>query len=49
MILIWAMSSSPDQVVGYEYGKQTDGGLKPRDHVYPASALLLERVRNFWE
>jgi nucleoside phosphorylase/tetratricopeptide (TPR) repeat protein len=37
-----------DQVVGYEYGKQTDGGLKPRDHVYPASALLLERVRNFW-
>lgn len=38
-----------DQVVGYEYGKQTDGGLKPRDHVYPASALLLERVRNFWD
>ena len=36
-----------DQVVGYDYGKQTDEGLKPRDHVYPSSALLLERVRNF--
>jgi GH25 family lysozyme M1 (1,4-beta-N-acetylmuramidase)/nucleoside phosphorylase/O-acetyl-ADP-ribose deacetylase (regulator of RNase III) len=38
-----------DQVVGYEYGKLTDGGIKPRDHVYPTSALLLDRMRNFWE
>ena len=37
-----------DQVIGYEYGKQLDDVLKPRDHVYPSSALLLERVRNFW-
>jgi nucleoside phosphorylase/tetratricopeptide (TPR) repeat protein len=36
-----------DQVVGYDYGKQYDNALKPRDHVYPSSALLLERVRNF--
>jgi nucleoside phosphorylase len=38
-----------DQVVGYEYGKMTDKGIKPRDHVYPASALLLDRVRSFWD
>lgn len=38
-----------DQVVGYEYGKVEDERIKPRDHVYPASALLLERVRNFWD
>jgi nucleoside phosphorylase/tetratricopeptide (TPR) repeat protein len=38
-----------DQVVGYEYGKVTDGGIKPRNRVYPASALLLDRVRNFWD
>jgi nucleoside phosphorylase len=38
-----------DQVVGYEYGKITDGGLRSRDHVYPASALLLDRVRNYWD
>jgi nucleoside phosphorylase len=43
-----------DQVVGYEYGKVTDHEskpyeIKPRDRVYPASALLLERVRNFWD
>jgi len=38
-----------DQVIGYDYGKQYDGFIKPRDHVYPASALLLERVRNFWD
>jgi nucleoside phosphorylase len=38
-----------DQIVGYEYGKVTDQGLKPRDRVYPASALLLDRIRNFWD
>ena len=38
-----------DQVVGYEYGKVEDERIKPRDHVYPASALLLDRVRNFWD
>jgi nucleoside phosphorylase len=38
-----------DQVVGYDYGKVVKGGIKPRDRVYPASALLLERVRNFWD
>jgi nucleoside phosphorylase/tetratricopeptide (TPR) repeat protein len=43
-----------DQVVGYEYGKVTDHEskpyeIKPRDRVYPASALLLDRVRNFWD
>lgn len=38
-----------DQIVGYEYGKVTDKGIKPRDRVYPASALLLDRIRNFWD
>jgi len=38
-----------DQIVGYEYGKVTDEGIKPRDRVYPVSALLLDRVRNFWD
>jgi len=38
-----------EQVVGYDYGKITDKGIKPRDRVYPASALLLDRVRNFWD
>jgi len=38
-----------EQVVGYEYGKVTGNRIKPRDRVYPASALLLERVRNFWD
>jgi len=38
-----------EQVVGYDYGKVTDQGIKPRDHVYPASALLLDRIRNFWD
>ncbi len=43
-----------DQVVGYEYGKVTDHEskpyeIKPRDRVYPASALLLDRVRSFWD
>lgn len=38
-----------DQVVGYEYGKVTDDEIKPRDRVYPASSLLLDRVRNFWD
>jgi nucleoside phosphorylase len=37
-----------DQVVGYEYGKVSEEGLKSRDRVYPASAMLVERVRNFW-
>jgi nucleoside phosphorylase len=38
-----------EQVVGYDYGKVTDQGIKPRDRVYPASSLLLDRVRNFWD
>ncbi len=38
-----------DQVVGYDYGKVTKQKIKPRDRVYPASALLLERIRNFWD
>jgi nucleoside phosphorylase len=38
-----------DQIVGYEYGKVTDQGIEPRVRVYPASALLLDRVRNFWD
>lgn len=38
-----------DQVVGYEYGKVKGNRIMPRDRVYPASALLLERVRNFWD
>jgi nucleoside phosphorylase len=38
-----------DQIVGYEYGKVTEHGIKPRDRVYPASALMLDRVRNFWD
>jgi hypothetical protein len=33
-----------DQIVGYEYGKVTDHGFKPRDRVYPASSLLLDRI-----
>ncbi|CAG0935149.1 5'-methylthioadenosine/S-adenosylhomocysteine nucleosidase [Thermoflexales bacterium] len=37
------------QIVGYEYSKVTDEGTKSRDRVYPASALLLERVVNFWD
>jgi len=38
-----------EQAVCYDYGKVTDQGIKPRDRVYPASALLLDRVRNFWD
>jgi nucleoside phosphorylase/tetratricopeptide (TPR) repeat protein len=38
-----------DQVVGYEYGKVKGNRIMPRDRVYPASALLLDRVRNFWD
>jgi nucleoside phosphorylase/tetratricopeptide (TPR) repeat protein len=38
-----------DQVVGYEYGKVTGVDIEPRDRVYQASSLLLERVRNFWD
>jgi nucleoside phosphorylase len=38
-----------DQIIGYEYGKVTEDGIKPRDRVYPVSALLLDRVRNFWD
>ncbi len=38
-----------DQIVGYEYGKITEKGIKPRDRVYPASALLLDRIHNFWD
>jgi hypothetical protein len=32
-----------DQVVGYDYGKATDHGVKPCDRVYPASAMLVRR------
>jgi nucleoside phosphorylase len=38
-----------EQIIGYEYGKVTEDGIEPRDRVYPVSALLLERVRNFWD
>ena len=38
-----------DQIIGYEYGKVTEDGIEPRDRVYPVSALLLDRVRNFWD
>jgi len=38
-----------DQIIGYEYGKVTEDGFEPRDRVYPVSALLLDRVRNFWD
>jgi nucleoside phosphorylase len=38
-----------DQIVGYKYGKVTDEGIQPRDRVYPVSALLLDRVRSFWD
>ena len=38
-----------DQVVGYDYGKVEDERIRPRDRVYPASALLLDRVHNFWD
>ncbi len=38
-----------DQVVGYDYGKVKPTGMQFRDHVYPASQLLLDRVRSFWE
>lgn len=38
-----------DQIIGYEYSKITDEGIKPRDRVYPTSALLLDRIRNFWD
>jgi nucleoside phosphorylase len=38
-----------DQVVGYDYGKVTPQGIQPRDRVYPVSALLLDRIRNFWD
>ncbi len=38
-----------DQVVGYDYGKVTADGLRPRDHVYPTSAFLRERIHNFWD
>ncbi|CAG0935138.1 5'-methylthioadenosine/S-adenosylhomocysteine nucleosidase [Thermoflexales bacterium] len=38
-----------DQVVGYDYGKVTESGIQPRPRVYPASALLLDRIHNFWD
>ena len=38
-----------DQIIGYEYGKLTDEEFKHRDRAYPASTLLLERIRNFWD
>jgi len=38
-----------EQIIGYEYGKVTEDGFEPRDRVYPVSALLLDRVRNFWD
>ena len=38
-----------DQVVGYDYGKVTEQEVKPRDRVFPASAMLLDRIRNFWD
>jgi nucleoside phosphorylase/tetratricopeptide (TPR) repeat protein len=38
-----------DQVIGYEHVKVTDKGYEYREHEYPASALLLDRVRNFWD
>ncbi len=38
-----------DQIVGYDYGKITENGIKPRDRVYPTSTLLLDRIRNYWE
>jgi nucleoside phosphorylase len=38
-----------DQIIGYEYGKVTEDGIEPRDRVYPVSALLLDRVRSFWD
>jgi len=37
------------QVVGYDYGKITPQGLQPRDRVFPASALLLDRVGSYWD
>jgi len=38
-----------DQIILYEYAKETEGESMPRHRVYPASSLLLERVRNFWD
>ena len=38
-----------DQVIGYEHAKVTDKGYEYREREYPASALLLDRVRNFWD
>ena len=38
-----------DQIIGYDYGKVTKKTIKPRERVYPASAFLLDRIRNFWD
>lgn len=38
-----------DQVVGFDYGKIKPRSFQWRDRVYPASAKLLERIRNFWD
>ncbi len=38
-----------NQIVGYDYGKVTSKGIKRRDRVYPGSALLLDRINNFWD
>jgi len=38
-----------NQIIGYEYSGVTEDGPEPRDHVYPVSRLLLDRVHNFWD
>jgi nucleoside phosphorylase len=38
-----------DQVIGYEHAKITEKGYEYREREYPASTLLLDRVRNFWD
>ena len=38
-----------DQVIGYEHVKVTDKGYEYREQEYPASKLLMDRVRNFWD
>ncbi len=38
-----------EQVIGYEHAKVTDKGYEYREQEYPASKLLLDRVRNFWD
>ncbi len=38
-----------EQVIGYEHAKVIDKGYEYREQEYPASKLLLDRVRNYWD